>query len=282
MIKIGGEKIKFEKFPNGESLLKNHDMIIRDSMRTEHSAIRINFKYIDDSSLMELYLIKQEINLKFPKSDVFLRITYLPYSRMDRGSTSTCFTLQHISKFLNDLKFDAITIGEPHSSVCLEMINNSVPRYYTRELLTDYLKANLFDPKKDVILFPDAGACNRYKELLRDFIPKDCSILTGEKVRDFETGRIKSLKIDFDLKSIEKVVIIDDLCSYGGTFMMALDSMLEKGLTKADLIFGHCEDSITKGDLLNHPLLNKVYTTNSIINKVYENEYPKLNIKAVI
>jgi len=282
MIKIGGETIKFERFPNNESLLKNHEIIIRDSLPNENSTIYINFKYIDDSSLMELYLIKQEIDLKFPKSKTFLRITYLPYSRMDRGSTSTCFTLKHISKFINNLQFDGIVIGEPHSNVCLEMINNSVPRWYTKELLSDYLLSNEFDPALDAVLFPDNGAHTRYRDILLFEIPYGSNIIIGEKKRNFETGRIEELKLNSSSENIRNVIIVDDLCSYGGTFVLALDSLKAMGVKKADLIVGNCEKSIVDGDLLNHPLLKKVYTTNSIINRVYENEYPKLNIKAVI
>jgi len=282
MIKIGGETIKFERFPNNESLLKNHDTIIRDSLRGERSPIHIKFKYIDDASLMELYLIKQEINSKFPEADTFLNITYLPYSRMDRGSTSTCFTLKHISKFINDLQFTSVKIGEPHSNVCLDMINNSVPVWYTQELLDDYLAFHRYDSLNDAILFPDAGAYKRYKYILKHVIPHNALILGGEKVRDFETGRINSLKITTTQKSFRKVIIVDDLCSYGGTFKLALESLKMLNTQEVVLIIGNCEKSIVDGDLLNHPLLSKVYTTNSIINRVYENEYPKLNIKAVI
>lgn len=282
MIKIGGETIKFERFPNNESLLKNHDAIIHDSIQHEKSVIQINFKYIDDSSLIELYLIKQEIDLKFPKSETSLKITYFPYSRMDRGSTSTCFTLQYIAKFINDLKFGNVVVGEPHSNICLEMINNSVPRWYTRELLTDYLLLNDFDPSLDAVLFPDKGAHTRYRDILLFEIPYGSNIIIGEKKRNFETGRIEELKLNSSSENIRNVIIVDDLCSYGGTFVLALDSLKAMGVKKADLIVGNCEKSIVDGDLLNHPLLKKVYTTNSIINRVYENEYPKLNIKAVI
>ena len=170
MIKIGGEKIKFEKFPNGESLLKNHDVIIRDSLRGERTPIKIKFKYIDDASLMELYLIKQEIDAKFPEAEVFLEVAYLPYSRMDRGSTSTCFTLKHISKFINDLQFNHVSIGEPHSNVCLDMISNSFPRWYTKEILQNYLDTHLIGSNNDAILFPDAGASKRYGQILSDIL----------------------------------------------------------------------------------------------------------------
>lgn len=282
MIKIAGEKVIFKEFPNHETLLKEHIPLIKSSLLNKDSPINIKFKYIDDKSLMELYILKQEIDEKFPNQKTHLQITYFPYSRMDRGSNSTCFTLKHISKFINDLKFDSISIGEPHSDVCINMVNNAYAEWYTRELLLDCLSLYDFNPSIDAVLFPDKGARKRYGNILANEIPNGCNIIVGEKERDFETGRIESLQLTSSKKTARNVIIIDDLCSYGGTFIKALDALRCMNINKAILAVGNCEESIIKGELLKHDLLEKVYTTNSIINRVYEIHEPKLKIKAVI
>ena len=133
-------------------------------------------------------------------------------------------------------------------------------------LAKDLLK-ELNDGKEEVYLvYPDAGAAKRYgKEISYD------KILTANKERDFRTGFIKKLQINGDIQSKSfKAVIVDDLCSKGGTFQITASKLKDMGATEIYLAVTHCENTIFQGDLLTGNLVAGIYTTNSILSKCHE------------
>ena len=115
----------------------------------------------------------------------------------------------------------------------------------------------------DYILFPDAGAQKRYKGLLKkcDLIP-----LVAEKVRDFKTGEIIGLEI-LGAKDLDeaRVLILDDLCSAGGSFYYSAMALKEINAGSVYLAITHCENTIHKGKLLSGNEIERIFTTNSIL-----------------
>lgn len=121
------------------------------------------------------------------------------------------------------------------------------------------------DYKPDVIYFPDEGACKRYVDL--DSVKESgLPVIFGIKKRDFATGKILGLDVvsDIDLKG-KKVLIVDDICSAGGTFKFSAMKLKELGASDVALYISHCEDNIQNGDLLKTDLISKIYTTDSIL-----------------
>ena len=66
------------------------------------------------------------------------------------------------------------------------------------------------------------------------------------------------------------VLIIDDICSRGGTFYHSAKALKEAGAKNIYLYVTHCENTILEGELLTSGLIEKVYTTNSIFTKEHE------------
>ena len=66
------------------------------------------------------------------------------------------------------------------------------------------------------------------------------------------------------------VLIIDDICSRGGTFYHSAKALKEAGAKNIYLYISHCENTILEGELLTSGLIEKVYTTNSIFTKEHE------------
>ena len=69
-------------------------------------------------------------------------------------------------------------------------------------------------------------------------------------------------------------LIIDDISSYGGTFLHSARKLKELGASKVYLYITHCENTILKGELINSGLLERIYTTGSI----YTGEHPLITI----
>jgi ribose-phosphate pyrophosphokinase len=254
MIRANGKVIEFEKFPNGETRVKKIE---------SKEFNNITFKYEDDSDLIKLMFVRKMLN-----GPCQLNILYMPYSRMDRKNDEFAFTLKDVCKFIKDLKFDLIEVIEPHSDVCARLLKAS------RNFITpSLLSLNLDDIKPDYILFPDQGARERYESM---FLYFGKPIIHANKVRDFKTGRIESLEIAGEIEQGANVVIVDDLCSYGGTFILAAEKLKELGAGDITLIVGHAEESILKGKIPDSDLIQKVFTTNTIIDKSLETDKIKI------
>lgn len=265
MIKINDIEIKFEKFPNNEMRLDKKQF-----EQFKEGSIHVNFKYGNDEDLFKLFIVKKyldEIRSNYTIDNYPLWVTYYPYSRMDRDNPNYVFTLKYVAEYLNNMGWGAVNILEPHSHVCKNLTNKSNSVFVTSGLLKKYLSEMDFDKDKDFLLFPDKGAYDRYNELFPDY-----TSIYAEKKRNFETGRIEDLTINdlgIDI-SDTNIIIIDDLCSRGGTFLWAADKLKEKGVNKIYFVVGHCEDTIYEGDLLKNNTIEKIFTTNSIIDKSRE------------
>jgi ribose-phosphate pyrophosphokinase len=275
MIKLNGRILDFKSFPNGETKVDNEQLV-----KYMSGINQIMFKYENDSDLLKLMFVKRFLDSYNKRS--FLIIVYMPYSRMDRQEGMTAFTLKYISEFINQLDFEKVTIVEPHSDVTAALINKSYAIYPTIDLLEDVVKQVGFNKETDYLMFPDAGAQKRYNQI------KDYKTVVGFKHRNFKTGKIESLEIvgNSNLQG-KKVIILDDLCSYGGTFMLSGKKLKELGAAKIYLLVAHAEYAVFEGDVFKHDIINKVFTTNSIIDEdverhLFENSKEKIHIYNVL
>lgn len=273
MILLNFEKIDIKRFPNGEVLIDSEQL-----KRYRDKSCIVSLKFESNDDITNLIFIKKhldEINAK-----VQLELPYLPYSRMDRTNDIRVFTLKYLCQIINDLNFDKVSILEPHSDVSMALLNKvDVKELYSSiDLLTDLLiKESTIIPKQDevFIVFPDAGAEKRYAEKINKITKhsdyKKINLITANKERDFSTGRIKKLTLNGDnnINGLD-AIIVDDLCSKGGTFMLTAEKLKEIGARNIYLVVTHCEDTIFEGSILNTDLISKVYTTNTILSKKHE------------
>jgi ribose-phosphate pyrophosphokinase len=268
MIRLNDEVLRFERYPNGETRVDGRQIqgCIRDGIN------KISFKYENDDDLIKLLFVKNcldEYNLL-----TSLLIYYMPYSRMDRIENKSVFTLKYICKLINSLNFLSVTVIEPHSDVTPALLDRCTAFYPTIKLLEKVRLEVNFDKNKDLIFFPDTGAAKRYSKEV------DCHYLTGYKKRDFNTGEITQLEVMGDIQEKSfKVIIVDDLCSYGGTFVRSARELKKLGAQDIYLLVAHCEESIFQGDIFSSGLITKVFTTNSIIGNSSVYEYVREKIK---
>ncbi|MFD0587645.1 ribose-phosphate pyrophosphokinase [Paenibacillus sp. GCM10027627] len=263
MIKLNGKVLDFEKFPNGETRVNGEQINVY-----QEDVNQIEFKYKDDSDLIKLLFVKRHLDKLNTRT--YLIVYYMPYSRMDRVEGDSVFTLKYVSELINSLNFEQVTIVEPHSDVTPALINKSKAIYPSLNLLKDVVKEVGFNADTDYLFFPDQGAAKRYSKI------EGYKSLVGFKERDFQTGQINSLQLVGEKPQHGfKAIIVDDLCSFGGTFILSAEQLKAAGATEIYLLVAHCEESIYKGKIFNTDLINKVFTTNTII-KESKNEKIKL------
>ena len=264
MIRVNGKIVEQNRFPDGTLALK-FDSEISMGNYTELGEVYPNKNYIewlyDSDSEMFTIMSIVDIIRRNGGENISLNLPYVPNSRMDRIKSPTeNFSLKVFTNWLNSLNLNDVVVMNVHSNVSEALINNihsELPNYEVRDVIEDY--------RPDVIFFPDEGACKRYSDM---FIIKQSNlpIAFGIKKRDWKTGKIEGLDvIGGEHVKDKKVLIIDDICSAGGTFKFSSIKLKELGATDVALYVTHCEDNIQNGDLLKTDLISKIYTTDTIL-----------------
>lgn len=70
--------------------------------------------------------------------------------------------------------------------------------------------------------------------------------------------------INREIVKDKNILIVDDICSKGGTFYHSAQALKDAGAADIYLFITHCEDSIFKGSLLESGLIKHIYTTDSL------------------
>ena len=271
MIKVNAVPVEIGSFPDGTILMKQDYPISNKPL--------ITWLYENDRELVALiYLTKHLRRLDCQTIDLYM--PYIPNARQDRVKYSEdIFTLKHFSEIINDLDFNSVTVLDPHSTVSEALINNirvKTPIDYINQVIRklNVETIELFNPMDRMtkteysltMFYPDAGAMSRYSGMVK--LP----YAFGIKKRDWETGQIEGLDIAGAVDQIKgrDILIVDDICSRGGTFYYSAMKLKELGARNIYLYVSHCENTILEGELLKGDLIKKVYTTDSIFTKSHE------------
>lgn len=294
MIYLNGKKIEFIEFPNKERRLDlPEDMLNQVPDNSPFKAFHLTsqantvyWKYENDASIFELLLLDDAINSYDKVYNLY--IGYMPYSRMDRvQEKGTAFSLKILTELIkNNLKaLNLLFILDPHSQETLAQFpkeyQNKYTRYYNNahefkhknyldesskkyEFAKDVINYTKLNTKDAWFVFPDKGAAARYNA---DDYP---NVIICEKVRNFATGKIQQIKAHVEkqttaIKQDAPIIIIDDLCSYGGTFVGAIKAIETDLNIKSKnnwLIVTHAEKAMMEANIPN--TFNKVFSTDSI------------------
>lgn len=258
-------------FPDGTKLLK--------FMPESGEDYTITWLYDRDEELFQLIALTK--HLKNNGCKVWLKMPYVPNARMDRTKNEDeVFTLKAFAETINWLGFEAVTICNPHSTVS-EALFDRVDVDFDCVYVDVKMALHFAATDKDVVLyFPDEGACKRYSDLLA---PLELPVAFGIKKRDWKTGEIKGIEIaGYDELKGKNILMIDDICSYGGTFYYSALRLKELGANEINCYVTHLEDSVMdpqKGKLIkakwyshdgkdSTDLIKTIYTTNSIFRGV--------------
>jgi ribose-phosphate pyrophosphokinase len=264
MFLLNGKPVKFGQFPNGELNMDKKWLDVK-----HYNSIQ--WDYEGDGDIMKLIVLKGYIDQT--GTEARLNMTYLPYSRMDRVNDEYVFTLKTFCKFINGLNFEKITVREAHSNA-IDIALDRCWKWSWIEPAIDVMREGFLLDKYDTIMFPDAGALVRYKKL--DI--GDKNIVIGSKVRDFKSGNIESYSIVGDVTG--NVLIVDDLCSRGGTFIEASVELKKVGAEEVDLIVCHCEKNVFTGKLFDH--IETLFTSPEMLrNAPYHDQIKFLEIENV-
>ena len=253
------EVLKPTTFPDGTKLLK---------FDPGYDEYTITWLYDSDDELFQLIALTKHLKNKGCK--VWLNLPYVPNARMDRvKNKEEVFTLKAFAETINWLGFEEVRITNPHSTVC-EALFDRVYVDFNCVYVDVRMALHFAATDKDVVLyFPDEGACKRYSDILA---PLGLPVAFGIKKRDWKTGKILGIDIaGYDDLKGKNIMMIDDICAYGGTFYYSACALKDKGANDINCYVTHLENSVMdpqKGKLIQGDLIKTIYATNSIFRGV--------------
>lgn len=252
MIRINDKKIDMKHFPDGTMLIK---------YLADNESTKITWLYDNDEECMLMYFLVKHLRAHGVKI-IELFMPYIPNARMDRAKNSDeVFTLKYFAEFINDLNLDSVEVLDPHSNVSTALIDN-VSIIEPTDIILNLLETVNSDGNA-ILFFSDEGAMKRYSH-----IASKCDIpyVFGMKNRDWRSGEILGLEVlgETDAVPGKNILIIDDICSRGGTFLHSAKALKAMNAADIDLYVSHLENSVWEGDMIRSGLVRNIYTTNSI------------------
>lgn len=233
MIKLNGVEVKPTIFPDKTSQVWKISEL-------NNALFHIEWEFENEAELFHLiqlvYLIRSSSIGVSPV--IGLRMNYFPYARQDKKvSNTSTFALYPFLEVLGNLGFSYVESIDVHNEDAIRDISYviNLKNYTTEQEIRDTMACC----NTDTILFPDLGAARRYEKYnLGSKVQK----IIGDKLRDQQTGQImryEILSVD-DSDTLGNVLIVDDLCDGGGTFILAARVLREFSTVKnIDLFTSH-------------------------------------------
>lgn len=209
-------KFKEYRFPDGQN------QIVIESLKSKVVTIysRLN-TFIHLEKIICATKSLKELGVK----EIHLYIPYFLGSRSDRKfeEGSNNYLKDVICPIINSLKFNSVTVLDPHSDVLEACLDNF--KKIDNTLLVDDTISTLYGDEnvkwdEFILISPDAGA-NKKIFKVAEQIGYTGDIITCSKSRD-ENGRLSRVEIPFSDEAINNqkdFIIIDDICDGGATFI---------------------------------------------------------------
>ena len=240
---ITGEGYKVINYPDGEKHLKIDELDLKQQVVIDCRITNSDDLFI----LMQLSDILNRLEVKV----CHIRIWYLMGMRCDRlFSMNEAFTLKLVANVINSFNSSTVEVVEAHSNRTGDLIKNycSVGSEL-HSVYEDHRHSHVF-------CLPDKGAALRYRWI------KDC--ITCEKVRDVATGELKGFSVGSIVadKEPNKIMVMDDLCDGGGTFV-GIAELLRKEYNPKELCLAVVHAIQEEGIKRVASVYDKIYITNS-------------------
>jgi ribose-phosphate pyrophosphokinase len=211
-----------------------------------------------------------------------LFIPYMPYARQDRVMVDgEPFSLKVMTDLLKLCNFNKIYVMDAHSDITPTLLEHNIVNISNKKFVYEALthivglhgyaqndkgvsenefKATL--KGSPLFISPDSGAFKKIFKLASELHYKDELILCN-KARNLADGKILAYAVDKQDLEGKDCVIIDDICSKGGTFMGLAKELKKRNAGKIYLIVSHYENSANILELKASGI-EKVFTTPSI------------------
>jgi ribose-phosphate pyrophosphokinase len=266
--------VNFWNFPGGEIGVKLSPFNLRYIYANEPKYTTITHRIASSNDFMALALTVDALR-QMDDTPIRLVLPYVPYARQDRTCVKgESFSLQVFTKLLNSLELQKVTILDPHSSVTPALINN------VRVIDQIEIISKWEDFKKMIMtthatfVSPDAGSNKKVSDIAGYM--QHLEFIRADKLRDLSNGHIKETIVYADDLKGETVVILDDICDGGKTFVELAKVLKKKNVEKIILYVTHGIFSKGLAELYNNGI-DEIWTTNSFQTEIVD--YPNYPVR---
>lgn len=193
-----------------------------------------------------------------------LVLPFLPGARQDRlnNQGDYLFTGKSIANEINRRGFEQVACFDPHSDFMPGHIDRcKVVHVYDSEVL-NYL------PHFDFVVSPDAGAVKRAEGFAQRLnLGGGVPVIHGWKTRDPRTNRLTGVGVENhpDVGPANKLLVVDDICDGGSTFLGLADAIHEVYGPNLQLNLWVSHGLFTQGYDALFDKYHGIYTTNSTL-----------------
>ena len=228
-------QVKTFKFSGGELQIKLPEI------KTE--GVLLEWKPTNSDDIMELLLTVNALKHE-GITDIDLNIFYLPYARQDRVcAKGEAYSLEVIVQILDTLNISPIRIWDLHNSaLTFHLLADS--NSYIREIEQDDIFSRFkilddFDLNNLILCAPDAGASLKVSQIAERF--KLGNPIHFVKIRSMDDGSIIDLKLKPNSRDVDSwnILVIDDICDGGQTFIEVAKVLKKLGAAKLFLYVTH-------------------------------------------
>jgi ribose-phosphate pyrophosphokinase len=252
-------KYKISGFPDGQQ-----DIVITEETILEGHDVQIVSRFNSFQDL-ELIACTKAALTRLGVDFVSLFIPYLLGARSDRefqeGGTS--YLVDIIGPFLNVLKFNRVVVMDVHSDVASACIHRMMNINNTG--FVDSVLNGLYSGKTEdyYLVSPDAGSFKKLHKLA-DKIDYNKEIIICSKTRAVD-GKLSNVIVPIDLKhSNSDLIIIDDICDGGATFLNIAKEIKKAGTHKGKLYLIVTHGIFSKGFSELAQYFDGIFCTNSV------------------
>ncbi|MEO0413632.1 MAG: ribose-phosphate diphosphokinase, partial [Verrucomicrobiota bacterium] len=207
--------------------------------------------------ILKLMMVTDAIRRANSSAKIRLEIPYLPYARQDRVcNPGEALGVRVIADLINRLNFEQVVLFDPHSDVAGALIERVSIR--SQEDLVRPL-VPLFSEVLPILIAPDAGAEKKVlkvAQMMDDQTGVIVEVLCASKRRDTRTGQISETTLHGSVEG-RPVLIIDDICDGGRTFIELAKVLKRQGATQIYLYVTH--GIFSKGLEVLEPYFDRVF-----------------------
>lgn len=218
-------RVELSSFPSGcEEHIKVTGPIYGNS-------VKISARISSSEDIMRLLLITDAVK-RMGAWSVHLFIPYLPYARQDRVcGPGEALSASVMASLINSQGYSSVTSLDPHSDVIGALINN-----FSGVIPVGHVMSAVSIMPDAILFAPDAGAVKRVEKVAA-MIGHNGEI--GFAVKSRSADGSVSVHISRDSFTGANVVIVDDICDGGATFIGLAEALKQKGAARISLCVTH-------------------------------------------
>lgn len=223
--------LKFMSFPGGERHVQLPDLRHRTDGSWEVCA-----SIYTPQDIMDLMLAVDALKRMVCGAPIRLVLPYIPYARQDRvANIGEPLSVKVFCSLINSMEFSCVTVLDPHSDVASALIER-VRVVHPHDFLPQELDWRAEFRHGLALVAPDAGARKKVETLAKVMhVP----VVYGTKTRDTATGALTGFGVEGDVPTNKPLLVVDDICDGGGTFIGLAKVLSEKTTQPIYLYVSH-------------------------------------------